>query len=355
VPTLAVTGAPYGALVKKRPMRLNVGGCVLHATAAFESYWRLAAERQRIFFRRLRQEPHPWTEDPILSSHRFTNAYRASDRVSQFLINRVIYGFPANERSTVLRVLLFKVFNRIETWEHLEKHVGPILDDNFDASRLGAVLDARLSSGERLYSPAYIMPSPKLGSPRKHVNHLRLLESMLKDGTIDRLVCASSLQELYSILAGVHSFGRFLAFQFAIDLNYSSLYAFSEMDFVVAGPGARDGIAKCFLDAGAVSAEDLIRAVTESAEVVLSEVDIPFESLWGRPLQLIDCQNLFCEVDKYSRVAHPELQGPSRRTQIKRRYVPTAEPVSVGYPPRWGLPYTAAADQSSGSKLMLRR
>jgi hypothetical protein len=336
-------------------MRFNMGGSVLHATTAFESYWHLAAERQRIFFRRLRQEPPPWTEDPILSSHRFTNAYRASDRVSQFLINRVIYGFPANERSTVLRVLLFKVFNRIETWEYLEEHAGPVLDDNFDASRLGEMLDSRLSLGERLYSPAYIMPSPKLGSPRKHVNHLRLLETMLRDGTIDRLVCAASLQELYSILAGVHSFGKFLAFQFAIDLNYSSLYAFSEMDFVVAGPGARDGIAKCFINAGDVGPEELIRAVTESAEELLSEVGISFESLWGRPLQLIDCQNLFCEVDKYSRVAHPELQGRSLRTRIKRKYVPTAEPVTVGYPPYWRLPYTAVADQASGSKLMLRR
>ena len=39
--------------------------------------------------------------------------------------------------------------------------------------------------------------------------------------------------------------GDFLAFQLLIDLNYSNLTDFSEMDFVVAGPGARDGIRKC--------------------------------------------------------------------------------------------------------------
>ena len=35
--------------------------------------------------------------------------------------------------------------------------------------------------------------------------------------------------------------------------------------------------------------------------------ELDFQNLWGRRLQLIDCQNLFCEVDKYSRVypAHP--------------------------------------------------
>ena len=75
---------------------------------------------------------------------------------------------------------------------------------------------------------------------------------------------------MYSILAGVHSFGKFLAFQFAIDLNYSALYPFSEMDFVVAGPGARDGIAKCFVDTGGLEAEDVIRSVADAARTVLT-------------------------------------------------------------------------------------
>lgn len=324
-------------------MRIVVGSRVLHATVAFSSYWRLAAERQRIFFRRLRSEPPPWTEDRVLASHRFTNAYRASDRVSQFLINDVIYGYPVDERSTVLRVLLFKIFNRIDTWRYLEDSHGPITASSFNAAELSELLDIRLATGARLYSPAYIMPSPKLGASRKHTNHLRLLDQLLSDGTVDQLASASSLKELYSILAGVHSFGRFLAFQFAIDLNYSALYPFSEMDFVVAGPGAEDGISKCFVDTSGLGADDVIRAVADGAEVCLARLGIEFESLWGRPLQLIDCQNLFCEVDKYSRVVHPELQGRSGRTRIKQRYVPNPTPLVVAYPPKWGLPVLPVA------------
>ena len=39
----------------------------------------------------------PWTSDYILQTYKFTNTYRASDRVSQYLINNVIYtgGFIA--------------------------------------------------------------------------------------------------------------------------------------------------------------------------------------------------------------------------------------------------------------------
>jgi alpha-glutamyl/putrescinyl thymine pyrophosphorylase clade 1 len=65
---------------------------------------------------------------------------------------------------------------------------------------------------------------------------------------------------------GSEPFGPFLAFQFAIDLNYSALYRFSEMDFVVAGPEAKDGIAKCFIGAERIPPEDVIRAVTEAAD-----------------------------------------------------------------------------------------
>src|SRR5437867_2269407 len=54
-------------------------------TEVFDTYWKFAFERQAIFFRRANAEPWPWTIDPILSDYKFTNVYRASDRISQFL------------------------------------------------------------------------------------------------------------------------------------------------------------------------------------------------------------------------------------------------------------------------------
>ena len=41
--------------------------------------------------RRLAGSPPPWTDDPVICTHRFTNAYRAADRVSQYLIRYVLY------------------------------------------------------------------------------------------------------------------------------------------------------------------------------------------------------------------------------------------------------------------------
>src|SRR5690606_31094780 len=79
-------------------------------TEVYESYWRFAAERQRVFYRRALGSPWPWTDDPVMAVYKFTNAYRASDRVSQYLIRKVIYrdDLPNSADEVVFRILLFK-------------------------------------------------------------------------------------------------------------------------------------------------------------------------------------------------------------------------------------------------------
>jgi hypothetical protein len=320
------------------PREITVpGGRTLKATPVYDTYWRFAAKRQDLFMRRVAGASPPWSDDPVLTAHRFTNVYRASDRVSQYLIRHVIYEGAQAAEEVYFRTLLFKLFNRIETWEHLVSKLGTLSWRGFDFERYAKVLDAAIGSGERVYSAAYIMPSPAFGSERKHRNHLRLLEHMMRDGAPRRIARAQSLQEVFEILRGYPSLGGFLAFQFTIDLNYSELIDFSEMDFVVPGPGARDGIRKCFGDMAGLSEADVIRIVAERASIEFERLGLEFQTLWGRPLQLIDCQNLFCEVDKYARVVHPEIQGESGRTRIKQRFTARPEPLDQWYPPKWGL------------------
>lgn len=64
---------------------------------------------------------------------------------------------------------------------------------------------------------------------------------------------------------------------------------------------------------------------------------VTFRSLWGRPLQLIDCQNLFCEVGKYARESHPDVKGVSDRTRIKQKFRPSQARIDYWFPPKWGL------------------
>ncbi|MBB5687835.1 nucleotide kinase domain-containing protein [Sphingobium boeckii] len=309
-------------------------------TPVYDLYWRFATERQAIFMRRLRGEAAPWTYDPIFQRHRFTNAYRASDRVSQYLIREVIYNpaHPDIAIETVFRILLFKLFNKVETWNMLERELGPPSWQSFDIERYAKVLGDAIDAGRRIYSPAYIMPPVSLGrGGPKHVGHLKLIDLILRSDFVARLQQSRSLDEVFGLLKAFPSLGDFLAFQLAIDLNYSMVINHDEADFVVAGPGARDGLAKTFVDAAGVDPVDLIRLMRDRQQAEFDRLDLAFEDLWGRPLQLIDCQNLFCEISKYTRVSHPDIMGLSGRSRIKQIYRGEERPVQPWYPPKWGL------------------
>ena len=305
------------------------------------SYWRFAAERQRIFFKRARGAAWPWTDDPVLSIYKFTNAYRASDRVSQYLIRRVIYrdDLPCSPREVFFRVILFKLFNKIETWETLERSLGAVVFEDYRFARYDDILMRERNRGAPIYSAAYVMPPGRgaFGHSVKHRSYLKLLERMMDDDVPDRLTNAGSMREGFDMLRAYPGIGDFLAYQFISDINYSEIVDFSEMEFVVPGPGARDGLRKCFTDFGGFTEPELIRLTAELQEHEFERRGLRFESLWGRPLQLVDCQNLFCEIGKYARVAHPQAEGRSGHRRIKQKFNPNPEPISLFYPPKWGL------------------
>jgi hypothetical protein len=329
-------------------------------TPVFDSYWQFAAERQAMYFRRLADPVGPWTVDPILATYRFTNAYRVSDRVSQYLIREVQYhpDRPVTPQELFFRTMLFKLFNRIETWEALECRVGPISWQQTDLDVICRTLDDLMERGQRLYSAAYIMPAPALGHVRKHANHLALVARMMEDKLAERIQQAQTLRVVYELLRHYPGIGPFLAFQYTIDLNYSELLTHDESDFVVAGPGALDGIAKCFVDTEGRSPEEVIYWVYEHQEVALEAAGIAFQSLYGRRLQPIDCQNLFCEISKYARVAYPDVAGLSGRKRIKQAYrrAPEALPKPM-YPPRWHLQiepsHALLEDESARARIAL--
>ncbi len=309
-------------------------------TAVFDTYWRFAAERQAIFYRRLHGCPGPLTTDPVLRTYRFTNAYRVLDRVSQYLIREVQYRPDRGQQPQELffRTMLFKVFNRIDTWETIEARVGPITWRTIPLDKIRAILDDRHARGFRNYSPAYIVPSPPFDHVRKHANHLALIARMMDDRLPDRLRKSPSLRSVYERLLTYPGLGPFLAFQAAIDLNYSDLLDFDENDFVVAGPGALDGIAKCFTDIDGRPAEQIIEWMVEHQDREFDRLGLTFQALPGRKLHPIDCQNLFCEISKYARVAHPDVAGISGRLRIKQLYRPSTEPIpALAFPPKWAI------------------
>ena len=306
-------------------------------SALYPVLWQFAAERHQIYLRRVIGQPHPWTSNQVLSNYKFTNAFRAADRISQYLIRLVYQDTDATEDTVFLRTLLFKVFNKIDTWEAITEGMGMPAATDFDYEECGNVLDSLRQKQIPIYSGAYIMPSGgKAGLP-KHRMHLGLIRRMIEDHLPRKLRETRSLSEAYHLLLSYPTLGSFLAFQYAIDLNYTTLMDHSEGDFVVAGPGALDGLSKCFDSLRDYSPADTILWVTDRQEEEFRRNKLDFQGLWGRPLQPIDVQNLFCEVSKYTRVTNPEVKGRAGRKRIKRKFTMTGDLRAPFFPPKWRL------------------
>lgn len=304
----------------------------------YNLYWYFAAERQNIFYKKLRGEEAPWTEDKILQEYKFCNSYRASDRVSQYLIKNVIYnGKKYSEEDIIFRIILFKIFNKESTWEILLNEIGDIHLSDFNFKYYCEILEKAKRKGEKIYTDAYMSCASKaFGYDKKHENHIALLQKMFKEDKIQfKIMESKNMEEAFNIIKQYPLIGNFMAYQLITDINYSEVVDFSEREFTVAGPGSERGIKKCFIDLGGMTKEEIIKWMCDNQEEEFERLGIEFKKLGNRPLQYIDCQNLFCELDKYCRQAVPELK--SNRTKIKKKYVAKKDKIEYRYPPKWNI------------------
>jgi hypothetical protein len=306
----------------------------------YDTYWKFATERQNVFFKRFKDSQYPWSTDLILNEYKFTNTYRATDRVSQYLIKNVIYKGSQTPTEIFFRIILFKIFNKIETWEFLEHQLKEISWETYSFNKYNSILSELMNNKIAIYSAAYIMASGKSSfhETKKHQNHLKLIEMMMNSNLVNKLMKTNNMAIGYNILKEYPTIGEFLAYQYITDINYSTLTSYSEQEFTKAGPGAKDGITKCFSSLGEYNYEDVIKMMTDIQESEFERLGLYFNNLWGRPLQLIDIQNIFCEVDKYSRVAHSEILGKSDRTRIKQKFkFEKKEKIDLFFPPKWNI------------------
>jgi hypothetical protein len=320
-------------------------------------------ERHAIHQRRLAGQPWPWTDDPILRQHNFTNVFRIYDRVTQYVICNVIGKGDQDFHETCFRVILFRCFNRTSTWELLLAHFGELTWREFNLAVYENVLYEEYRQNNKLYGSSYILPAPELGGTSQdgsggkanYANHLRLLKVMMESDLPGQLAQLSELSDAWERISLYPSMGAFLSFQYVpiphllavplsnlfrllLDLNMIPMLSFPE-DWAVCGPGAISCLVKIF-GAG-------VKGVYGEALAWLHQTqDLHFARLGisreRRPrigsthvLSLVDFEHSLCECDVYSRKAHPEIKA--RRQHIARRNFSANRPPppSVVLPSGW--------------------
>jgi len=326
---------------------ISLKGVRLQPTIVFDTFWRFAAERKAIDARRRSGMAQPWTDDPILQKYPFCNTFRVLDRVCQYIIQDVIEKGSQDPTELVFRIALFNMFTKIETWELLVEQLGPLTWERYSRQHYQRVLSQAKREGMTLYTGAFQKPAPHFGFADAYMNHLVLLEMFMENDLARRLQNAKYLAEVYEYLISFPGMGEFSTYQLILNLSYSRVLNFSNMDFVVPGPGASSGLSKMFGSSmkaakGAVPSieVDVIHWLAKHQDQHFERLGLEFSGLGPDhlPMDLADIEHLLCEVDKYSRIAHPKIEG--KRTEIRRTFTPSPGdyPAEPTLPEAWSHP-----------------
>lgn len=337
---------------KQAPTRIQLGDRKYEVSPILHLFFKFACERHYIHLRRHAGWPQPWTLDSILQEWPFTNIFRVLDRNTQYVLRNVIGQGSQGLEESVFRVLLFRTFNKIETWELLKDQLGELTWEDFTIDKYEEALEEIATSDpnkkrRELYNNAYIIPAPRLDYETNYQAHLRLIEAMMTEDLPNELLRFKHLKDAHGYLSLWPSMGDFTAMQMLLDLNMLPHFRWSEDEWVALGPGSRACLEKMFGadmrdDRRAAHALRYLRDAQWSwwGWAGVSAHDVP-RLAPGLPagLSLVDIEHALCECEKYSRAGLPGAALPGGRTQVgKRRFRPRAADPGAELPAHWLTP-----------------
>jgi hypothetical protein len=198
---------------KKLPKTVTIAHRRLPVSVpVLDTLFKWMAERDQIRKRRLAGQPAPWSDDPVFIEHKFCHVFRIYDRGTQFLLRNVINKGSQGHQELCFRVILFKLFNRISTWNLLEKALAPLSWASFDLEAYEDVL-AEASQSSSLYTGAYQIPAPNLGDNLGFKNHLLLLQLMMEEDLPGQLLRRKHMRDAHELIQLYPGMGPFLSYQ----------------------------------------------------------------------------------------------------------------------------------------------
>jgi len=203
------------------------------------------AERHSIYKQKsILDNPEPWTEDPIYKSFKFTNICRELDVGTKF-VTHTIDKYVKDSKQYLFNVMVYRLFNKIETVDYILKHYPHAL--SYDSYNSGIVeklvREYSKESGESVWTNAFIVTGFS-NLPKKWDKITRVCHALqvLSNNIIKDYTSLTTMEEAYEWVKKQLGFGTFLAYQVAVDLSYGDWFPFSEDGFVVCGPGCKRGL-----------------------------------------------------------------------------------------------------------------
>ena len=284
-------------------------------------FFRTMYERQEIWYRRfMLSQKRPWSEDPFMSNHKFTNVYRVLDRSSQWLVKNVLLDEYQGKLDLIWRIIVFRIFNLPETFEAVGL---PRLKD-YDQGEFLKKLDDYRKKGNKIFTDAYMINAAYCKGQERHVCYgnifLPKLKELLNDIfiKIKRAERAKDPMIIIKALKQLPMVSDFLAHEFYQDFTYVPQYTakilmkFDQDDYTNVGPGCSVGIRLIFPNCETISQQkEKIYELRHMADEFFSKNNLDFKYLhWNKEnehyytddrcnITLHQIEMWLCEFQKY--------------------------------------------------------
>jgi alpha-glutamyl/putrescinyl thymine pyrophosphorylase clade 1 len=207
-------------------------------------FYLFVCERQRIWVRRKRNDPKPWSICPIFQDYSFCNVYRELDRGTQFFHEHIVVQWQKQITTTechqltrqqwIRKVLfasyIYRQVNRLDSFVEIgipdESNVHRFLTLMWDFKDNGKTFfsSAHQTTGYRPFEEAVIKITERNGQ-------------LLAD-TSQALCNSNQSKEWIGILRTLPLVGPFFAWQILCDLHESKCIESFVDDYCELGPGA---------------------------------------------------------------------------------------------------------------------
>ena len=267
-------------------------------------------EREAIRLARENGHSAPWTKDPVLAKYKFTNIHRSDDRVSQWVIDKLIE--PATARGDEhlwFTLLIARLINWPPTLQALmKKGVIPCAPEDFDADMFEHTLERIKNDGKKVYSGAYMLYPTKMepGGNKSKAVAKYIIGSAIENADNVRAALwnadsVMSIEKFVAELSKCFGISTFIAGQVAADLTYTGMDVEDLYTYAPIGPGSSRGLN--YLLGRAPFATWKQKEFNAELSNVYGEIVDKLEIV---DLTLHDVQNCMCEFSKYCRAVLSE-------------------------------------------------